>query len=296
VDTSNGDVQATAATASVYGHAYTWYGNNALLYSTGSSINVYDYSDPSDPRAYPALDDTPGPSYSGGALGFASYGDLQVVGQYLYATRFDVSALGATGQVGHAHVVRFYVSPSPRNYGGGKPDVSGGDEFTNLGIAYSGAHGELLAGAWSIASDEGEAFQVVQSVDTKAGTVTAKTCYADNVGNWCAKELFQQAVTQPYASPPQLAFSRGGSLIALAGQQLYTEARDGSQYSAAAPGGWGTPPQWAPGAKYVVATQLVSASTDARAVVHYQTNLVSFTLGAKPAVLITGAQDFSWAP
>ncbi|HEV2238665.1 MAG TPA: hypothetical protein VGR57_18550 [Ktedonobacterales bacterium] len=290
------DVQATAATASVYGHTYSWYGDNALLYSTGSSINVYDYSDPSDPRAYPALDDSPGPSYTGGALGFASYGDLQVVGQFLYATRFDVTALGATGQVGRAHVVRFFVSPSPREYSGGRPGFSGGDEFTSLGIAYSGAHGELLTGAWSIASDDGEAYQVVQSVDTKAGTVTAKTCYADNVGNFCAKELFQQAVTQPYASPPQLAFSRGGSLIALAGQQLYTEARDGSQYSAASPGGWGTPPQWAPGAKYVVATQLVSSSTDARDVVHFQTNLVSFTLGAKPAVLITGAQDFSWAP
>jgi hypothetical protein len=290
------DVQATAATASIYGHAYTWYGNSALVYSTGSSINVYDYSDPNDPRAFQALDDTPGPSYNGGALGFTSYGDLQVVGQFLYATRFDVTSLGAVGAVGRARVVRFFISPSPRYYAGGKPGVSGGEVFTDLGIAYSGTHGELLAGAWSIASDEGEAFQVVQSVDSKAATVTAKTCYADNVGDWCANEIFQQAATQSYASPPQLAFSRGGSLIALSGQQLYTQARDGSQYGAASPGAWGTPPQWAPGSKYVVATQLVSTSTDARAVVHVQTNLVSYVLGAKPTVLITGAQDFSWAP
>jgi hypothetical protein len=290
------DVQATAATASVYGHAYTWYGNNAIFYSTGSSINVYDYSDPSDPRAFSALEDSPGPSYDGGALGFSLFGDLQVVDQFLYATRLDVTALGAIGEVGRAHVVRFFVSPSPRDYGGGRPGVSGGEQFTNLGIAYSGVHGEPLAGAWSMASDGGEVFQVIQSVDTKTATVTAKTCYADGVGNFCATELFKQAATQPYASPPQLAFSRGGSLIALTGQQLYTQARDGSQYSAVSPGGWGTPPQWAPGAKYVVATQLVSSSTDARAVVHYQTNLVSFALGDRPAVLITGAQDFSWAP
>jgi hypothetical protein len=296
VDTTTGDVQATAATAAVYGHAYAWYGNGALFYSTGSSINVYDYTDPSDPRAFAALDDTPGPSYDTGALGFTTYGDLQVVGQFLYATRFDVTTLGAVGAVGHAHVVRYFVSPSPRYYSGGKPGVSGGEQYTDLGVAYSGAHGELLAGSWSIASDEGEAFQVVQSVDPKAATMTAKTCYADSVGNWCAKEIFQQADTQPYASPPQLAFSRGGSLIALAGQQLYTQARDGSQYSAMAPGAWGTPPQWAPGSKFVVGTQLVSTSTDARAVVHTQTNLISYMLGAKPVVLITGAQDFSWAP
>jgi hypothetical protein len=290
------DVQATAATASVYGHAYTWYGNSAIFYSTGSSINVYDYSDPFDTRAFRALEDDPGPSYDGGTLGFSLYGDLQVVDRFLYATRLDVTALGATGAVGRAHVVRFFVSPSPRDYGGGRPGVSADGQFTNLGIAYSGVHGEVLAGAWSIASDGGEVYQVIQSVDAKAATITAKTCYANSVGNFCATELFQQAATQPYASPPQLGFSRGGSLIALTGQHLYTQARDGSQYSAASPGAWGTPPQWAPGAKLVVATQLVSSSTDARAVVHYQTNLVSYALGDKPAVLITGAQDFSWAP
>jgi hypothetical protein len=108
--------------------------------------------------------------------------------------------------------------------------------------------------------------------------------------------LFQQAATQPLDAIPQLAFSHGGSLVALGGQALYTQARDGSQYAATSPGGWGTPPQWGPSARVVIATQLVSSSADARGVIHFSTNLVEYPLGAKPAVFITGAQDFTWGP
>jgi hypothetical protein len=291
-----GDVQVTAGTAGIYGHAYAWYGDHALFYSNGAGITAYDYSDPSDPRAFEAITVDNGPNYTNGTPGFTTYGDLQFVGQDLYATRIDVSSFGTPGQVGEAHIVHYSVYPSARAYRGGGLDVGALGQVTNLGLAYSDDQGEVRAGSWAIASDGGMVYQQVQSADAKANTVKAKTCYVDTVASWCGQELFQQAGTQPTSSVPQLAFSHGGSLIALSGQALYTEANDGSQFSSTPPGVWGTPPQWSPSASFVIGTQLVSSATDARGVVHYNTNLVMFTLGAKPAVLITGALDFSWAP
>jgi hypothetical protein len=293
-NTATGEVLATAGTASVYGHAYAWYGDMALFYANGSGISFYDLSTffgpaPSDdprPWKFVGVDSGPDP-YS---PDYVAYGDLAFSGQRLYVTHFDLTTLGATGQLGQASLWRYYLCTGPSDYGGGALGNCGSGSVADLGMAYADTHGDPAAGAWQVASDGSLVFQRVTGVDTKAGTVTAKVCYT-----YCGTLLFQQVAAQPLNAHPQLAFSGDGSLVALSGTVLATQGTDGSGFAKYTPGGWATPPQWSGDGKTVVATQLVSASPDAGGVVHYVTNVLTYA-GGKSAVLIAGARDFSWGP
>jgi hypothetical protein len=300
VNTTTGDVQTSAGTASVYGHAYAWYGDMALFYANGSGISFYDLSTfygPSpadDPRPWRLVQVDNGPDYSSGTPDYVSYGDLAFSGQTLFVTRFDLTSLGATGQIGQAHVWRYDLYPAPGDYSGGSLDHSYPTLTADLGIAYADPHSDPASGAWQIANGS-IVYQQVTGVDTKAGTVAAKVCYSSWYYYYCGQQLFQQVAAQPVSARPQVALSGDGSLVALSGTALATQGTDGSGFAKYTPGGWGTPPEWSSDGKAVVATQLVSATPDASGVVHFVTNVIMYT-GGKSAVMIAGARDFSWGP
>jgi hypothetical protein len=299
VNTASGDVQATAGTASIYGHAYAWYGDHALFYANGSGITFYDLSDPSNPRPWRLVWVGDSPDTSAGPAQYFSYGDLAFFGQVLFATRFALTTFGVPGQIGHAQIYRYNIPTAGGDYAGGSLNYNGaslyGYPIADLGIAYADPHGDPTAGAWQIAANGGMVYQQVTRVDTKAGTVAAKVCYDVAAGDGCDRTLFQQAASEPLDAHPQFAFSGDSNAVALTGPSLATQQSDGSGFASENPGGWGTPPQWSRDGKTVIATQLVSAMPDTSGVIHYVTNLVSY-VGGKSSVLIAGAQDFSWGP
>jgi hypothetical protein len=51
----DGSVVNTAATGSLYGHTYAWFGDQMLFYTDGGGIKMYDVGD-GDPRVWPVLD------------------------------------------------------------------------------------------------------------------------------------------------------------------------------------------------------------------------------------------------
>lgn len=296
VNTTSGDVQSTAGTGAISGHTYAWYGNSALFYSLGSIIAYYDLSDPNDPRPWTGVR-VDNPDYSAGEPHYITFSDIAFTGNSLLATRLNVAALGATGRVGSATVMRYTIDQSPDAYSGGALGVNQfGAVVANLHQAYADAHGNLTAGAWQIASNGGMVYQQVTGIDNKAGTVTASVCYDSGLGDGCDIQLFQKAQTQPIAPRPEFGFSRGGNLIAMTGAALDTQQTDSGHFASYTPGGWGAPPVWSPDGKSVVATQLVSATPDANGVIHYETNVMVYRGGSHGSVLIASARSFSWGP
>jgi hypothetical protein len=297
VDTATGVVQPTEGTASVYGHAYDWYGPNALFYANGGGVTYYDLTYPGGPRPWEIVSASSAAALaSSGALRFYSYGDLAFAGNVLYVTRIAVDTPGAAGPVGQAEVLRFVMPVSPEAYEGGRLAIAtAATAVTNLGLAYAGAQGDLEAGAWQVTQMGRMVYQWVQAVDPRTGTVTAAACYAAAPGDGCDQRLFAPGGAQRTDGHASFAFAPGGAVVAMVGAGLYTQRVDGRQVTACATSAWSPPPVWSPDGTLVVATQLVGAAPDATGVVHYATDAVACAAG-RLTVLAPGGQAWSWGP
>ncbi|MGZ3681808.1 MAG: hypothetical protein ACXVDI_24875, partial [Ktedonobacterales bacterium] len=54
VDAGSGATFLTGGTGSIYGHSYAWWDDNAIFYSSGSGVMLYDLGD-CDPRVWQAI-------------------------------------------------------------------------------------------------------------------------------------------------------------------------------------------------------------------------------------------------
>lgn len=301
-DTSNGDVQMTTGTSSVYGHAYAWYGTGALFYANGSGVQYYDFTVPSDPRAFNAVVGSNGPDYSSsGSPHYITYGDIAFNGQRLYVTRIDVATLGGTGAIGTARVWSYFVPEAPGDYSGGSMGISryglSGGSVIDLGKAYADSAGNVVAGSWAIAPDGSSVFDQITSVDTNARTVQSSVCYA---ASWdlggCYQSLFKDVSSFPLDARPQLAISSDGQTIAFGGPNVSTEGHDGSGFAKLSPGAIGQPPQWSPDGSALVATQPAPPpSSSGTSQQPGSPNIVIYA-GGKSSVLVAGGEGLSWAP
>jgi hypothetical protein len=296
VDTSTGDAVLTSGTSSVNGHAYAWYGPNALFYSNGAGIQFYDYSDPGNPRPYLAVLGDNGPDYSAtGNPHFITYGDIAFSGQNLYATRIDDGNLGGNGVVGTAAIYAYGLPTAAGDYSGGpmaNPHYGlSGDQIVDLGDAYTDARGDVLAAPWSLASNGSLVFGHVNGVDTAAGSVKTSICYSSpyDTGS-CDALLFQPVSTYPRDDQPQFAFTGDGKSIAFGGPSVSTETSAGTGFAKVAQGVVGLP-QWAPNGGLLAATQPASTTSQQAD----QPSIILVTAG-KSGVFISGAQGLSWAP
>jgi hypothetical protein len=291
-NTSNGDVEATSGTASIHGHAYAWYGNNALFYANGTGITFYDLSNPNDPRPFQfvtrKLDNGTPPAQE------VTYSDIQFFNQTLYATHITLTNLGGTGQVGQADLYAFNMPIPAGAYAGDSMSPAYSYSAMSLGAAYADSAGGIQSGSWQIASDGGIVYQRITGVNTKSHTVSAHVCYGYQIGG-CDVTIFQQVSSWPVDALPQVSIAGNNTLIAMSGPSLSIVQRTGSHFAKLTPGAWGTPPEWSPDNKSVMATQLVSDQPDSSGVIHYATNVVVYPVGGQSSVVIANAQDFSWA-
>lgn len=305
-----GETSLTGGSGSIYGHSYAWWDDNAIFYTSGSGVMLYDLGD-CDPRIWQAISPfknvggTP-TNYTGGNISFSDIAITQ--GNHLLATQITLTSPGHTGQVGTASIINYWL-PSHVGYERAR-DASCVDDHTpqwlnehiqnpnpfnniniadtgsadgDLGIAYADPNGEIVTGAWQLTGNDTIAWQRISGVDTKAGIVSSNFC---NGGN-CS--VLHGAEKYPIAAHPSLGINSNGSHIAFAADKLYVDNN-----GAIGAAGGNASPAW--NGNVAVATQLVSQSTDAGGVLRIQTNLVVSSDGKTSAVLIAGAQDLSWKP
>lgn len=305
-----GQTYLTFGTGNIYGHSYAWWDDNAIFYTSGSGVMLDDVGD-CDPRVWQAISPfqniggTP-TNYTGGNVSFS---DIAIThGNQLLATRITLSSPGNTGQVGSASLDTYWL-PSLGEYKASR-DASCGDDHAsqwlnehvqnaraffnqaivnvgsvgNLGIAYTDPNGNIVTGAWQLASNGSIAWQRIGGIDTKAGIVSSTFCYGDN----CS--VLHGANKYPIAAHPSLGINGNGNHIAFAADKFYVDNN-----GAVGDAGGNASPDWGPG-DVTVATQLVSQNTDAGGVVRTQTNVVMYSSGKTSSVLIAGAQDLSWKP
>src|SRR5262249_51197007 len=108
-DPSKPQVFATPGTGSVYGHTYDWFGDNLLMYSNGSGIQMYTLGS-EDPRSWTVRAIPSGPEVDGNTTHYFAFGDIRLSNTYLYYTLFDVTSPGHTGAVGSAAIYRTFLS------------------------------------------------------------------------------------------------------------------------------------------------------------------------------------------
>lgn len=314
VDTQSGPTQGavvnTAATGSIYGHTYDWYGDTMLFYSTGGGIMMYGAINTGndDPRVWPAVTQF---NEQGGAegrtvngLGYA-YGDIAVTNNYLYYTRItlDPSApLGTAGAAGDAVLRRISIGGLATHAANGT--LTANDIYSlfplqgiastqlTLGVAYSDAAGNFIAGSWAVTGDARRLIgQRINNVDPGKGTVASQFCTPED---GCGGVL-QSGASFPFAARPNLAISPDGSRVAFTSDTLFVADRGGGGDGKLASAGWATPPAWSNDQKLVAVTQLTGTTTDANGVPRPQTNVLVFD-GSASTVLVPGGQDLSWKP
>ncbi|MGZ3715735.1 MAG: hypothetical protein ACXVA4_09970, partial [Ktedonobacterales bacterium] len=289
VDAGSGATFLTGGTGSIYGHSYAWWDDNAIFYSSGSGIMLYDLGD-CDPRVWQAITPfqnvggTP-TNYTGGNVSFS---DIAItVDNHLLATHVTIQSPGSTGQVGSASIYSYWL-PSRTDYEGQRDSTCANDQtprwlnehiqnpgaFSNqtiantgssdaeLGIAYTDPNGDIVTGAWQLAGNGAIAWQRIGGVNTKAGTVSSTFC----VGGNC--NVLRGAVKYPIAAHPSIGITGNANHIAFAADKLYVD----NNGAVGAAGGTASP-AWGPG-DVAVATQIVSQNTDAGGVLRTQTNLV----------------------
>jgi hypothetical protein len=309
VDTASGSTTVTTATGSIYGHSYTWYGNDFLVYSAGSAINMFGPISTGDPRVWAVLS----PFNSNGANntspdgGFVRYGDLTITRQnMLFFTRMSLTALGATTKAGTAALdyARMPLPPTditPTDLANPNYYPIGPYNYTraaDLGQVYTGPSGIYTAGAWQISA--GGTYLVTQnvtSVDAKSHAVTSSYCAATiNYGYSNCIPLFKAAAKTSSTIPATISISPDGTAAALTSKNLYIENTDGTGSARLGNAGWTTPPAWSPDSKAVAVTRLNKATTDANGVTRFDTTVVLSTDSSTGTTLIAGAQNLSWKP
>jgi hypothetical protein len=290
-DLSKPEVFVTPGTGSIYGHTYDWFGSNLLLYANGSGIQLYTLP-PLDPRTWEIRAIPNGPENDGGTNHYFKFGDIRVVGSYLYYTLLAISSPGRVGTIGSAEIDRTFLGDAS-NYQSDDLSflpVTGKDFVASLGAAYADSDGAFVAGAWQIRNGE-LALQRVQTVDTKGGTVSSQLCTVNAApGQTGCNKILNGAAKQPLAMHPQFALGSGGK-IAYSGDNLYIQG----QSEQAAPAGWFDPAAWSASGS-VAYTQLVKQVTDAGGVTRYTTNIQVQQPGGQASTLIAGGQNLAWKP
>jgi hypothetical protein len=292
-DPSKPQIFITPGSGSIYGHTYDWFGDNLLMYSNGSGIQLYTLGS-ADPRSWQVRAIPGGPENDGGTNHYSRFGDIRIFGGYLYYTLLDIRSPGRVGTVGRADLYRTYLGPVG-NYEG--TDLSGilpktdRDSVASLGLAYADNDGAYVAGAWQIRNGA-LALQRVQSVDVKDGQVTSQLCSVNAAPSqtFCNR-ILNGASKQPLALHPQFALGPGDK-VAYNGDNLYIQGQSGLT----TPAGWFDPAAWSPDPDGVVAyTQLVNQQTDVSGATRYTTN-IQIVKGGQATTLIAGGQNPAWKP
>ncbi|HLY32324.1 MAG TPA: hypothetical protein VKQ36_14945, partial [Ktedonobacterales bacterium] len=169
-------VYQTPGVGSIYGHTYSWYRNDMLIYGSGAGLTLYDVADPNGARTWQArIVSNADPTVDIGdeqCVTPRMYGDVQVVGETLYYTCLTLSDIGGVGVVGSALLYQLDLSPigaieatyDPTNLSTAfTRDESLGRLFNqavlgqalqgsvvvSLGSAYTDHQGNIVAGAWA---------------------------------------------------------------------------------------------------------------------------------------------------
>jgi hypothetical protein len=320
VSMGDGSVVNTAATGSLYGHTYAWFGNTMLFYSDSGGIFMYDVGD-GDPRVWSVLTpfgDATGLENRTVSGGGVIYGDLELTSKYLYYTKImlDPSAnLGAIGVVGTAalrsiplHGSQGDLQPNagyqPGDYLGFFPLTRNyyntPNSVQDLGNAYFDAGGDLIAGAWQINGDASRfVAQSIGGVNAKDGTVSSSfsSCSRSQYypyGYGC-NGILPGVGSFLLTDRPELGLDPRGVRVAFTAGTLHTQATSGGAVGKLEGVGWIKPLAWSNDGKLVAATQFVSAAVDANDVTQVKTNIVIFD-GTHSLTLVPGGQDLAWAP
>ncbi len=308
VSTSDGSVVNTAATGSLYGHTYAWFGNQMLFYTDGGGIKMYDVGD-GDARVWPVLDAyglPSGPSGNTYTNSGITYTDIAVSSSQLYYTKITLnpdSGIGTVGVAGTAGLRAISLGDlqPDQNYGPGEIvnflPLPTYDAFSvyGLGNAYFDMSGNLVAGAWQLSGDGTDiVLQQIGGVDVKAGTVGSSFCQG-SVSNGFDCGALNGAGTFPLANRPTAGIDKNGAQLAFTAGTLYTQAASGGTVAKSAGLGWTTPPVWSNDGKHVAVTQFVNSTTDANGVPQVKLNIVVYD-GQNALTLVTGGQDLAWKP
>ncbi len=289
-------VYATAETGSVYGHSYAWLNDDWLIAGTGAGISAYDLSDPGGWRVWQlrTTGATEQQDYSCGQP--RAYGDVQVVGTTLYYTCMKLSSLAAVGVVGSAALNSLSLSPITADFTNDPAtrdeqiattlngDALSGSQVTSLGNVYLDANGDPLAGAWTV-NGTALVYERIGAVDVQHGTAARTICATTTYSGGCDSNPLGNVTSQTLKAHPQVSLSASGA-AAYQGDALYVSGQSGS---AAITSPYA--PAWLSGSA-VLATNVVSTSTDASGVTRSTTNLV-VAQGTTLTTLIAGASDLA---
>lgn len=314
VDVTSGNAFTTPGTGSIYGHTYSWFGDRALIYSSGSDLMLYDLGD-ADPRVWDLRSAVTnargdGVTFSSGGN---SYGDIALSGDgnRLYYTVLTVTNLGGKGIVGSAQVRSISLAQLNSDFSpatGQEPtlpntiaqDVQnlqgyGASQVAPLGNVYSDTTGTPTAGVWQLSSDGSYvAAQQIDGVDTGKGIVGSHFCRIQVGGSYC-NGLFPNVGRYPLATHAALALSSNDH-VAVTTDALYTQGAYGGGVSKVTASGWGVAPSWSGDGKHLLATRLDKTTTDANGVTHFVSDLVATDGGPNSLTFIAGAMNAAWQP
>ena len=317
VDTATGATYDTPATGSIYGHTYTWYGNNMLVYVNGGGIFMFGPID-GDFRSWTVLS----PMSSGDNTTFSgqglTFGDIAITANdNLFFSAATLQTPGAPGVVGPAAIYEtqlFSLSAYQQMQAADRANHTNqlpswiatnvaaqpGTYIASLGQAYTNAEGSIVIGAWQISSDEHTLLaQRISGVDVKGGTVTSSVCTFRGWGYFASfsrcTNVLASAGKFSLSAYPTAAVSGHGAEIAIATDGLYIANADGSRATHVPSVGWEAPPVWSPDGKTIAVTQLVQQTTNANGVKTYTTNVMAVSAGSSALTLVGGGLNLAWA-
>jgi hypothetical protein len=290
----------TPLTGSVYGHSYVWFQDDLLIAGGGAGISAYDLHDPNGPRLW-QLRKTQDEQQDGVCQQPSAYGDVQMSGTDLYYTCMTLPGLGKSGAIGAAYLNHLSLLPIVNAFLLSDPvqrdqqianfqnaDNLVGSQLASLGNVYSDPQGNPVAGAWIISGDSTVAYEMIGSVDAKAGVASRTICLAHTWNGFigsCGQQTLSAVGKQPLAVHAQISLGPNDA-VAYQGAKLYATKLSNplattSTYA----------PQWASGDTLLV-TSVLSTSTDASGVTRQKTS-VQMASGSTLTGLISGASDLS---
>lgn len=316
VDASNGTTYSTGGSGNIYGHSYDWLGDGMLFYATGGGVMMYNPGEPShDSRVWQIISPFTAQYHAGTTDYYGSntaYSDLAIAGNKLFFTQISLTTLGATGEVGTATLQEASLGNLDTTWdtstiqgwlGSGLTSTA---QVANLGAAYADAQGDIVTGVWQVNLDPNGAGviarQQIESVDTKAGTLSSSFCVLQNGNNLdaysfygCnANPILQAANKQSLAAHANLSISPDGKRVAFSADAVYIQNTDGSKAAKLAEVGWTTAPAWSADGAHVFVTQLVKETVDVSGVKRDDTSVLWFDGGSSAQSLIGGAQNLAW--
>lgn len=328
-DTTSCQLYRTPGTGSVYGHTYSWYRDDMLVYGSGAGLTLYDVADPNGARTWQArIVYNADPSVDIGDEQCAtprSYGDTQVVGETLYYTCQTLNTLGASTVIGSAQLYQLDLSPigaieatyDPTNQSTAftrdqslgaifNQAVIGqalqGNMVASLGSVVVDQQGNPVVGAW-VARGTTLAYQILGAVSGADASATVNTRFCLSQASSVVNQTAPTATASPTPSCSSLILTDVGPLSVNAHPQLAIAANGAVALSG---GGlviensntvigsinWPGPAAWAGDTLYF--TQLNNRATNASGMTRYLTTVESLQPGQTPTTLIAGASNLAF--